>query len=153
MLDLTKDVQGVALYAEFRKPGATMQLLVTPDGYNEEGKEVPANVYRRVVTPKTPKKQWRSSNLRVTSKMRECKDYGTTLPDDQKNKIAEKRYAIAETLFDSLLSGGWTIEKEPLFIEASKKDMTDIRLGKTPNKMLYRINQTRKAQGFPESIA
>ncbi|MGA1717715.1 MAG: hypothetical protein ACO38Q_02795 [Aquiluna sp.] len=153
MLDLEKDVQGVALYAEFRKPGATMQLLVTPDGYNEEGKEVPANVYRRVVTPKTPKKQWRSSNLRVTSKMRECKDHGTTLPDYEKNKIAEKRYAIAETLFDSLLSGGWTIEKEPLFIETSKKDMTDIRLGKTPNKMLYRINQTRKAQGFPESIA
>jgi hypothetical protein len=85
--------------------------------------------------------------------MRECKDYGTTLPNDEKNKIAEKRYAIAETLFDSLLSGGWTIEKEPLFIETSKKDMTDIRLGKTPNKMLYRINQTRKAQGFPESIA
>lgn len=153
MLDLDKDVQGVALYAEFRKTGATMQLIITPDGYSEEGKEVPANIYRRVVTPSTPKKQWRSSNLRVTSKMRECKDYGTTLPDYEKNTIAEKRFAVAEQLFDSLLNGGWAIEKEPLFIETSKKDMTDIRQGKTPNKMLYRINQTRKAQGFPESVA
>ena len=26
MLDVTKEVQGVALYAEFRKPGAMMQI-------------------------------------------------------------------------------------------------------------------------------
>lgn len=153
MLDLEKDVQGVALYAEFRKPGATMQLIITPDGYNEEGKQVPAALYRRVVTPDTPKKQWRSSKLRVTSKMRECADNGTTLADDERERIAEKRFSFAEQLFDGVISGGWSLEKEPLFIEASKKDMTDVRHGKTPNKMLYRINQTRKAQGFPESVA
>lgn len=153
MLDLTKDVQGVALYAEFRKPGATMQLIITPDGYNEEGREVSAALYRRVVTPDTPKKQWRSSNMRVTSAMRRCKEYGTTLQDYERETIATKRYDFATQLFDSLMNGGWQIEKEPLFIEASKKDMTDIRQGKTPNKMLYRINQTRKAQGFPENVA
>ena len=153
MLDLDKDVQGVALYAEFRKPGATTQIIVTPDGYTEEGKEVPAALYRRVVTPDTPKKQWRSSNMRVTSAMRRCKDTGTTLQDYERATIAEKRFSFASQLFDSLVNGGWVIEKEPLFIEASKKDMTDIRQGKTPNKLLYRVNQTRKAQGFPESVA
>mgnify|MGYP006099476083 CR=1 FL=1 len=155
MLDLDKEVQGVALYAEFRKPGATMQLIVTPDGYNEEGKDVPAHIYRRVVTPHTPKKQWRSSSLRITSKMTYCKESRNPLPDADKNRVAEKRFAMAEQLFDSLLfeTGGWSIQSQPLFIETSKKDMTDIRQGKTPNKMLYRINQTRKAQGFPESVA
>ena len=152
MLDLTKDVQGVALYAEFRKPGATMQLLITPDGYNEEGKEVPASLYRRVVTPNTPKKQWRSSSLGM-SRIREYMDAGLALEEEKKEEMAEGRLAFATQLFDSLMTGGWAIEKEPLFIETSKKDMTDIRLGKTPNKMLYRINQTRKAQGFPENVA
>ena len=152
MLDLEKDVQGVALYAEFRRPGATSQIIITPDGYNEEGRQVPAAIYRRVVTPEATKKQWRQTKLRVTSKMRECMDHGTTLDDSQKERIAEKRYEIAKSLFQGFIDGGWTITKEPLFIEASKKDMTDIRQGKTPNKMLYRINQTRKAQGFPESV-
>lgn len=56
MLDATKDVQGVSLYAEFRKPGATMQIIVTPDGYNEEGKQVAGALFRRVVTPNTPRR-------------------------------------------------------------------------------------------------
>ena len=51
MLDATKDVQGIALYAEFRKPGAMMQILITPDGYANNGKEVPASLWRRVTTP------------------------------------------------------------------------------------------------------
>ena len=153
MQDPTKDVQGVALYAEFRKPGATMQLIITPDGYNEEGKEVPGSLWRRVVTPSTPKKQWRSSNMRITSKMQECKNNGTSLPDSERERIMEKRLSFASQLFDGLENGGWTLTKDLLFIETSKKDLTDIRLGKTPNKMLYRINQTRKAQGFPEQVA
>ena len=129
-----------------------MQLLITPDGYNEEGKEVPASLYRRVVTPNTPKKQWRSSSLGM-SRIREYMDAGLALEEEKKEEMAEGRLAFATQLFDSLMTGGWAIEKEPLFIETSKKDMTDIRLGKTPNKMLYRINQTRKAQGFPENVA
>jgi len=63
MLDNTKDVQGVGVYAEFRKPGATMQIIITPDGYTTDGKEVPANLFRRVVTPASPKKQWRNSPI------------------------------------------------------------------------------------------
>ena len=153
MLDLEKDVQGVALYAEFRKPGATSQIIVTPDGYSEEGKQVPAALYRRVVTPSTPKKQWRQTKLRVTSKMRECADNGTTLANEDRERIAEKRFEVARQLFEGFINGGWNITNGPLFIETSKKDMTDIRQGKTPNKLLYRVNQTRKAQGFPESVA
>ncbi len=37
MLDATKEVQGIALYAEFRKPGAMMQIFITPDGYSTDG--------------------------------------------------------------------------------------------------------------------
>jgi hypothetical protein len=150
MLDATKDVQGIALYAEFRKPGAMMQILITPDGYANDGKEVPASLYRRVTTPLTPKKQWRSSNLswRAISDLN-----GEALANDDKNKFTENRMGFATQLFDGIKNGGWILTNETLFIETSKKDLDDVKLSKTPNKMLYRINQTRTALGFPAEIA
>ena len=150
MLDATKDVQGIALYAEFRKPGAMMQILITPDGYANDGKEVPASLYRRVTTPLTPKKQWRSSNLswRAVSDLN-----GEALANDNKEKFVETRMSFATQLFDGIKNGGWILTNETLFIETSKKDLDDVKLSKTPNKMLYRINQTRTALGFPAEIA
>jgi hypothetical protein len=150
MLEATKDVQGIALYAEFRKPGAMMQILITPDGYANDGKEVPASLYRRVTTPLTPKKQWRSSNLswRAISDLN-----GEALANDDKNKFTENRMGFATQLFDGIKNGGWILTNETLFIETSKKDLDDVKLSKTPNKMLYRINQTRTALGFPAEIA
>lgn len=150
MLDNTKDVQGITLYAEFRKPGAMMQMFITPDGYANDGSEVPASLFRRVTTPTSPKKQWRNSNL-SSHAVRALN--GEPLPNERKEEFAEQRLSFATQLFDSLRSGGWTLMKEPLLIETSKKDLDDIKSSKTPNKLLYRINQTRDAQGFPAEIA
>lgn len=150
MLDATKDVQGITLYAEFRKPGAMMQMFITPDGFSNDGSEVPASLFRRVTTPTAPKKQWRNSNLSSTA-VRSLN--GEPLANEKKEEFAEQRLSFATQLFDSLRSGGWTLTKEPLLIETSKKDLDDIKSSKTPNKLLYRINQTRDAQGFPAEIA
>jgi hypothetical protein len=150
MLDATKDVQGIALYAEFRKPGALMQILITPDGYAVDGKEVPASLWRRVTTPLTPKKQWRNSALswRAISDLN-----GEALANAMKETFTENRMSFATQLFDGIKNGGWQITKEPILIETSKKDLEDVRQSKTPNKMLYRINQTKTALGFPAEIA
>lgn len=150
MLDATKDVQGIALYAEFRKPGAMMQILITPDGYANDGKEVGASLYRRVTTPLTPKKQWRSSTLswRAITELN-----GVQLGDSSKETFVENRMSFSTQLFDGIKNGGWILTNETLFIETSKKDLDDVKLSKTPNKMLYRINQTRTALGFPAEIA
>jgi hypothetical protein len=150
MLDATKDVQGIALYAEFRKPGALMQILITPDGYAVDGKEVPASLWRRVTTPLTPKKQWRNSALswRAISDLN-----GEALANAMKETFTETRMSFTTQLFDGIKNGGWQITKEPILIETSKKDLEDVRQSKTPNKMLYRINQTKTALGFPAEIA
>jgi hypothetical protein len=150
MLDATKEVQGVALYAEFRKPGAMMQIFITPDGFSTDGKEVPASLYRRVITPSTPKKQWRNSNLSWKS----ISDLnGDSLPNEKRETFAESRLTFATQLFDGIKSGGWVLTKETLHIEISNKDLDDVRASKTPNKLLYRINQTRDALGFPAEVA
>lgn len=147
MLDKEKDVQGIALYAQFHKPGAMTQLLVTPDGYDETGEKVYSSLYRRIVTTDTPKKQWRSSTIRSADDV----DYDFEKADDRAS-FAEKRLNFATQLFDSLLSGKWELHKEPIYLEVSKKDLTDIRAVKTPTKLIYRINQSREALGFETDI-
>ena len=147
MLDKEKDVQGVALYAQFHKPGAMTQLRITPDGYDESGEKVYSSLYRRVISTHSPKKQWRSSTIRSA----ETKEYDLEVSHDRA-MFAERRLSFAVQLFDSLLSGKWELHKEPIYLEVSKKDLTDIRGAKTPTKLMYRINQSREALSFETEI-
>jgi len=147
MLDKTKDVQGIALYAQFHKPGAMTQLMITPDGYDEQGEKVLASLYRRVVTHESPKKQWRSSFIRTADA--EGVDFES---GEERVKFAEQRLNFATQLFDSLMNGKWELHKDPIYLEVSKKDLTDIREAKTPTKLLYRVNQSREALGFETEI-
>jgi len=64
MLDKEKKVQGIAIYAEFRKPGETMQIVLTPDAYTTSGSLIPMTMVRRIVTKITPKKQWKITSFR-----------------------------------------------------------------------------------------
>jgi hypothetical protein len=149
MLDNTKEVQGVGVYAEFRKPGATMQIIVTPDGYTTDGKELPAQLFRRVVTPASPKKQWRNSpipNQPITALS------GSPLQDADKETFSSQRMMGFTELFDAIGNGGWQIVKDAFLVEVSKKDLEEIRANKTPNKLLYRINLVRQASDFPEEL-
>lgn len=147
MLEKEKDVQGIALYAQFHKPGAMTQLLITPDGYDEIGEKVYASLYRRIVTTTSPKKQWRSSAIRSA----DVEGYDFEVSHDRA-RFAEKRLSFAVQLFDSLLSGKWELHKEPIYLEVSKKDLTDIKVARTPSKLIYRINQSREALNFETEI-
>lgn len=149
MLDNTKEVQGVGVYAEFRKPGATMQIIVTPDGYTTDGKELPAQLFRRVVTPASPKKQWRNSPITNAPIVALG---GIALEDGAKEVFASQRMSAFTELFDAINNGGWQIVKDAFLVEVSKKDLEEIRQGKTPNKLLYRINLVRQASDFPEEL-
>lgn len=145
MPDLTKDVQGVAVYAEFMRPDATTQIIIVPDGYDNEGRLIGLSIVRRVITITTPKKPWKFSILEPTS-------LGVVITDEDSDLECFQRMSIPSTLFDQIMAGGWTIVGSPILIETSKKDMDDIGVKKTPTKMLYRINQSRIALGFPAAI-
>lgn len=136
------------MYAEFRRNASTLQMLITPDGYAESGEIVSAALYRRVVSAVSPKKQWSSSFLRSLGDT-----LSTPLTSEAEKDISmDMRMSFAVGWLDSLAVGGWVIVKEPILVEASKKDMTDISTKTTPKKMLYRINQSRKALGYPEDL-
>jgi hypothetical protein len=146
---VTKDVQGTALYLEFTQPtstaNATLMMLFTPDGFSEDGTQVDASLYRRVVTDYAPKRQWRNTILKRI-------DLARALPagdEFRRKRLAEERLIGINSLFAQVSTQGWTLVKQPVIIEVSKRDLLDIAARKTPSKIIYRINQSRKALGFP----
>jgi len=152
MLDKEKKVQGIAVYAEFRRAGQTMQLIVTPDAYTTEGNLVPMTLIRRIVTKETPKKQWKNSTLRGID-LNEMVTEKITISDLEKADFTETRMRHATHFFDQIISQGWTIEQKPILVEVSRHDADDLIKGKTPNKIIYRVHISRKALGFPELVA
>jgi hypothetical protein len=142
MQDVSKAVQGIAIYAEFARVNATTQIIITPDGYGPSDKIVRMNIVRRTVTKDNPRKQWRF----------------TMVPDSRsvsgadKVAYADDRLGYASSLFDQLLAGEWKMVGKPILLEASKDDLENVRNGKTPTKMIYRINQSRAANGYPAEI-
>lgn len=145
-MDKEKAVQGIGVYAEFARNGATTQVILVPDGLTSEDSKVGATIIRRTVTEHTPKKQWKFSRLpdaAVTD---------NTVADDDKERYSEDRLRYAASLFDQLIRGEWTIVKKPILVEVSKKDYDNIYLSKTPTKMVYRISQSRVALDFPEDL-
>jgi hypothetical protein len=144
MLDKEKAVQGVAVYGEFSRRGATTQMIITPDGYTSNGTMVPATVIRRTITTHTPKKAWKFSRLATAEVISGL--------EPVKEDYAAHRLRYASSLFDQLLSGGWTIVRKPVLVEMSRKDADDINQMKTPTKMIYRISQSRTALDFPEDL-
>jgi hypothetical protein len=147
--DKEKSVQGVAIYAEFARNGATTQIIVTPDGHNSDGNVVPATIVRRTVTEHTPKKQWRFSRLANSDADLEAL---VSSGSEHKEKYADERLRYASNLFHQVLVGDWTIVKKPILLEVSKIDLDSIALSKTPTKMIYRINQSRSALDFPADL-
>lgn len=152
MLDKEKKVQGIGVYAEFRRAGQTMQMIVTPDAYTTTGELVPMTFIRRVVTKITPKKQWKISAIRDNG-FRSMVEAGTTISDMEKELFTEGRMAYAAHHFDDIVRQGWTLEQKPILVEVSRHDADDLSKNKTPNKIIYRVHISRKALGFPELVA
>jgi|AntRauMFilla1563_2_1112583.scaffolds.fasta_scaffold02736_4 hypothetical protein len=149
-----KDVQGVAVYAEWTKPESLMQVIFTPDGYTTENMVVRASMYRRITTLENPKKQWNATFLEsVTQPILEWEPNSSeNLPNKHVQAHGEARLEKVTVWFNTMLLSGWEMVKSPLLIEISKKDMDDIFVEKTPSKFMYRVDLARKALGFPEPL-
>ena len=155
MLDKDKAVQGYVVYAEFRKDGATRQVFFTPDGYTTSGSLVPMRAHDRTVAKEYPRKQWRTTttdgrDIRDTLEAAERGDHYSLAT--YTDSWAQERLNIVARYFDYMITYSWEPVGIPLVVEASKTDMDDVAAMKTPAKIIYRINQSRLAAGFPADL-
>lgn len=151
--DPEKKVQGCALYVEMKstsREDSFYQFFLTPDGVNEEGGFVRAQMFKRLLSADAPKKQWRNTWLRPELLAIEATDW-ENFPEIRVHQDAHnaKRFDSVSATFQRLQTH-YTLVNQPFFVEVSKKDLTEVGIGKTPIKVVYRIGQTRKALGFPE---
>jgi len=145
--DTGEDVQGVALYAEWKKPDALSQIFVTPDGFDTEGAVIRSRIYRRTISVEHPRKQWRSSTL-FNSMYKEEVDF--SVHEKASQRYVGKRISSVAQLFRRLHAGGWIANGQPIYVEISRKDMDDISKDKSPNKFLYRVDLVKKSKGIFE---
>jgi hypothetical protein len=139
--DLDKKVQGSALYAEFKNPYAqTVQMFITPDGIDEAGNFVNGVVYYRRLSALQPKKQWQIATLGRAL----VDDYGVTTEQVLLNRLETLEFLMKRIAMTSELVG------KPFFVEVSKKDLADVRIRKTPTKIVYRIGQMKSSLKYPE---
>lgn len=152
MLDKDKPVQGYMVYAEFRKGDATTQMMFLPDIHTMSGRLILARQMQRTVSSASPKKQWQT--LLVHDKaVRDLYDAPRDTSSEQSRlRRGALRAEYIETRLRQMLAGGWTLPYVPLTIEVSRIDADTIESGKTPTKLLYRLNQTRLAAGYPADL-
>lgn len=142
LTDPEKKVQGTALYAEFKNEYQQIfQMFITPDGWNELGSFATARVYYRRLSASQPKKQWK-----VQALQRGLVDpaTGVTTEDHREERLLTLAWFMKRVSISSVIIG------KPFFVEVSQKDLTDVTQGKTPTKVVHRINQTRIALSYPE---
>lgn len=151
-MDVSKSVQGVAVYAEFARSGATTQIIITPQGFDLDGKEVNPYVVRRTVTTDNPRKQWRFSTLVTGTPIMQIMAEKSVSMEAAKEEYCDETMRYASSLFDQIQRGDWLLVRDPILVEVSKTDLDSIRQSKTPTKLLYRITQSRTAKGFPADL-
>lgn len=143
-------VIGKALYMEFRLGSNTYQTIMTPDGLTNDGRPVPATLYRRQVSKLYPRKTWKTYSL--PNLMRD--EFGNYHRCDfeEANVLTKTRIQYLENIFNQLSSRAYRLYKQPIVVEVSAADLEDIRNSKTPYKVIGRITRLRRHLGFGEQL-
>lgn len=149
-----RDVQGVALYLEFRRPNSTVQVLITPDGLTGVGDGVAAaQFFRRTLSAGVTKRKWRAYHLMHLDGQKEAVLYETKKDAEQVRLDAISRFRNLADYFDSLVKNGYKLVKDtPVYVEVTKDDLVQVRLASMPTKLWSRVKSSRTSLGFPETI-
>lgn len=151
LLDKEKEVQGQALYLEFRKAYSTIQVLITPEGYNEAGQITPAMFYRRMLTNVKPKKRWNVFNLR--DNLTRLAEDGAYVDANEVPEAISKRANYLYGYMEGLVRGGYaSVSDDPIYVEVTKEDLTLIGNRDTPIKVINRVKACRSALNYPEAV-
>ena len=141
---------GKAVYMELRNNGYTYQIIITPDGVSSTGRAVPATMYRRRLSVNEPRKTWRTFGLPSLP----LDSFGAYEYKDEEyvmNMAYSRLEHIANTM-NQIKSYGYQLYKAPLIIEVSQEDIEQIRVSKTPYKILGRVTRVRRTLGFSEEL-
>lgn len=152
-----KDVQGVALYLEFRKPNSTCQIIVTPAGFTLDD-TVPHALFRRVLHSSVTKRKWRVQLFNHNfPTLKEFLVAGKDVTREEGLSYLEgttiQYVNNLETLFSQMAFQGYKLVKDtPIYVEITRTDLESVKQLTMPAKLWQRVKSSRVALGFPETI-
>jgi hypothetical protein len=149
----SKEVQGVALYLEFRKIGSTCQVLITPDALMETGEMSFGQFFRRTISGGASKRKWQSYTLKPKHALRGHLVHSHSISEQEINDDVVGRVSNLVDYINSVTARGYKLVKDtPIYVEVTKADMTSIRKGDLPAKLWTRVKSSRSALDFPTEV-
>jgi hypothetical protein len=151
-----KDAAGKALYMEFRKENYTYQVIVTPALVSLDKSFVhkPYQMARRI-TSWHPRKNWAFNAGDIPAALtRDADGNFESKTDDERNAIIGEQASTSHLryLMDNMFARGYTLFKQPIFVEVAFKDLDMMKNGNTPQDLVRRIVRSREGFGFPTEL-
>lgn len=145
-------VAGKALYLEFRHGGNTQQVIFTPEGITASGKAVPMTCYRRRISAMNPRKTWKQVSSSISSDKNPMTGAYTPLQKEHAVLVSHNILSFTDSLFNQLITQGWKLYMQPIVVEVTKEDLDEVRMSKTPYKIIGRITRCRRVLKFGEEL-
>jgi len=144
---MTSKKVGSVLYIEMRKHSHTAQVIVLPPVHNPvNAKDEPMRLLTRQISVANPRRSWRfyTSTIRTEN-----------MPTDSISVAALSVVPLINDIapyVSGFISGGWEVYKNPVAVEMSTDDITEVASGNTPSALIRRIQRTRVEAGYEEAL-
>ena len=156
----TGTIVGKGLYLEFvpAEPKAgnpVLQLLFTPEGFDEKGGYAPFVLHSRTISENSPRKQWRLTKCGTDNKelLSSGEPVGQTKAQELAVQMSERfEMSVQKAIFPKGTDAEWKLRSKPIAVEITSFDLLEVNEWKTPAPALRRIQKCRVALDFPEKL-
>lgn len=140
----TPKVVGKGIYLELITPDEkqTTQVLITPEGIDEKGKDVSMALIYRTISYWSPRRQWRVNFIRPKADKSGIENTAEMSDDVVKWITRQMLYSPELKLRNNT----------PIVFEVSNIDLADVAEWKAPAPALRRILKARTSLGFPADL-
>jgi hypothetical protein len=156
----TGTIVGKGLYLEFvpatpKTGNPVLQLLLSPEGFDENGKYTPFCLHSRTISETSPRKQWRITKCGVDNN--EVLTSGSPVGQTKAQELALSMVdrfqgSIYKAVFPKGTDAEWKLRAKPIVVEITSFDLAEVNEWKTPAPALRRIQKCRVALDFPEKL-
>lgn len=140
----TPKVVGKGIYLELLNENETQttQVLITPEGIDENGKQVSMAIIFRSVSWWSPRRQWRVNFVRPKADFSAEQNTNEMYAEVEKWLMRQMYYATDLKLRNNT----------PIVFEVSNIDLAEVAEWKAPAPALRRIQKARTSLGFPAEL-
>jgi hypothetical protein len=156
----TGTIVGKGLYLEFvpaTDPTSTkvMQVLFTPEGFDEKGVYTQFSMHSRTISETSPRKQWRITKCGTENQtlLSGTDPIGQVKAQELAVQMVERfDKSLQKAVMPDPKNPTWKLRGKPIAVEITSFDLLEVSEWKTPLPALRRIQKCRVALDFPEKL-